>query len=84
MLPCCFCAEFGQVGDVGAWYVGGAATLTPVPLDAAATTFEDCVAKCKAEGACEYVTYDYKTNDLAKKCFLKMNTPADQAYAGIG
>lgn len=74
-------AEFGQVGDMGAWYVGGAA---PMVLGPDASTLEACAALCKANDDCEYVTFDYKTTDAAKKCFMKINSEADQQYAGIG
>jgi hypothetical protein len=74
-------AEFGQVGSVGAWYVGGAATLTAVTTTA--STLEDCAAACKADVNCEYITYDYTAVDVNKKCFKKVNSAEDVAYAGI-
>lgn len=77
-------AQFGQVGDTGAWYVGGAATLVAVPMTTAASSFDDCAAECSIDDSCEYITYDYKTTDLTKKCFKKLNSPPDQQYAGIG
>jgi hypothetical protein len=77
-------AEFGQVGDMGAWYVGGAAPLVAVPLTDPATTFEDCAAACKQDAACEYITYDYKATALDKKCFKKVNSDADKQYARLG
>lgn len=78
-------AEFGQVGSVGAWYVGGAATLTAVTfLTTAASSLEDCAAACKADVDCEYITYDYNNVPLDKKCFKKVNSAEDKAYAGIG
>jgi hypothetical protein len=70
-------AEFGQVGNVGAWYVGGAAILDDV---AGVTSLVDCAANCKADPDCEYITFDYKVS----KCQKKKNSVADKEYAGLG
>lgn len=58
-------AEFAQVAD-GAWYMGGSAALTNL-TGSIADTFDACVAACKADDTCQYVTYDYD----AKACFQK-------------
>jgi hypothetical protein len=72
-------AEFGQLGETGAWYMGGAVSLTPVYT---ATTLEECVAACKsvADSSCQYLTFDYD----AKTCYLKLNTAKAVSYAGLG
>lgn len=75
-------AEFGQVGDMGAWYVGGAAPL--VAVTTATTSLEACAAVCKGNDACEYITFDYKADDDTKRCFMKLNSDADKQYAEMG
>lgn len=57
-------AEFAQIVDA-AWYMGGAVSLTNATDSA--TTFDACVAACKASATCQYATFDYDS----KQCFLK-------------
>jgi hypothetical protein len=61
-------AEFAQIED-SAWYLGGTASMTNV-TDVDVTDFETCVAHCKADGNCQYVTYDYDAVDI--KCTKKV------------
>lgn len=60
-------AEFAQIMDV-AWFVGGNATMT---MASDATSFAACVAKCKSNPACQYITYDYD----ASICWVKQHEP---------
>lgn len=55
-------AEFAQIADI-AWYMGGSVALTSVPVD----TFEACVRNCKADDGCQYITFDYNSNQCYKK-----------------
>lgn len=48
-------AEFAQIADA-AWQMGGLVAMTPV---ANTSEFKDCVAACKDEATCQYITYDY-------------------------
>lgn len=64
--------EFGQLADV-AWFMGGAAALTRVTT---AGTFAACVADCKADRACEYLTFDYNAPVASARCYKKVNTAA--------
>jgi hypothetical protein len=56
-------AEFGQLAD-GAWYLGGAAEMVNV---SAAATFAACVADCRTDAACQYITFDYDAATCWKK-----------------
>lgn len=69
-------AEFGQIGDVGAWYLGGTARLTLVP---GANTLEECATACRDNPLCQYITFDYSATT---KCSHKLNTQIAQAAAG--
>lgn len=51
-------AEFAQISD-SAWYMGGSAAMEAV---SAASSFDTCVAACKAEDSCQYITFDYDTS----------------------
>lgn len=73
-------AEFGQIGDVGAWFMGGTAPLNLVP---GANNLDDCASACRAVVECEYITFDYNATNT-KKCMMKLNTVQDQAHAAIG
>jgi len=55
-------AEFAQVDDL-AWFMGGSVAMAPVE----ANSFEACVEDCKADAACQYLTFDYKTRRCSKK-----------------
>lgn len=61
-------AEFAQIVDT-AWYLNGAAVLTQ---DTNATTFDACVAACKDDANCQFITYDYDSN----QCFRKAASPS--------
>jgi hypothetical protein len=58
--------EFGQIGAV-AWYMGGDVPLTEV-TGLTPSNFSNCVAACKADSGCQYVTYNYNN----AKCFKKV------------
>lgn len=55
--------EFAQIED-SAFHMGGSVLLTAVP---AAITFEACVADCKADNNCQYITFDYEVSTCQKK-----------------
>jgi hypothetical protein len=56
-------AEFAQMVDA-AWYLNGAVALAK---DTSATTFDLCVKSCKDDDSCQFITYDYDTNECFKK-----------------
>ena len=56
-------SEFGQVVD-SAFHMGGDVAMTAVP---SATTFDACVAACKADTYCQYMTWNYDTSSCSKK-----------------
>lgn len=60
-------SEFVQWGAEPAWYVGGNVSLTKV---SSAANFSACVADCKADATCQYVTFDYDAAD-GSKCSKK-------------
>jgi len=60
-------AEFAQIADA-AWQMGGdAASLVNVTAASSVNTFTGCVADCKADAACMYMTFDYDTNTCFKQ-----------------
>ena len=48
-------AEFAQIADA-AWQMGGSIVL---PNVTGVTTFDACVADCKGDANCQYITFDY-------------------------
>jgi hypothetical protein len=63
-------AEFAQIVDA-AWYLNGAVSLAK---DASATTFDACVTACKGDDNCQFITFDYDTNE----CFKKAASPSSK------
>lgn len=61
-------SEFAQIADT-AWVMGGSAPLTTV---ANVSTWDACVADCKADMNCQYVYYDYDAPAGADVCFKKL------------
>lgn len=61
-------SEFAQISDT-AWVMGTAGNLTSVPD---ATEWAACVADCKADATCQWVTFDYDTAVDSEKCFKKV------------
>jgi hypothetical protein len=57
-------AEFAQVVDA-AWYLHGSATLANITDTAA--SFDACVSACKDDDSCQFITYDYDSNQCFKK-----------------
>lgn len=65
-------AEFAQIADA-AWYMGGTVAMTNVTQSDGVTTFAGCVANCKADANCMYITFDYDASTCEKKTW---STPA--------
>ena len=59
-------AEFAQIEDA-AWFMGGSVALSNITASLSANTFGACVDACQASPTCQYVTYDYDTQE----CFVK-------------
>jgi len=59
-------AEFAQIADA-AWQMGGGVTLINATNVDGVTTFSGCVANCKADANCQYITFDYETSMCYKK-----------------
>jgi len=61
-------SEFAQISDT-AFFMDGYAPMVNVPN---ATLWSDCIADCKADAGCQYVTYDYDALVDSQKCFKKV------------
>jgi hypothetical protein len=59
-------AEFAQIEDA-AWFMGGSVALGNITASLSVNTFGACVDACQASPTCQYVTYDYNTQE----CFVK-------------
>lgn len=69
-------AEFSQIVDA-AWFLGDTATMTSVDVSTASgvdAKFESCVAACKGDSLCQFLTFDYPTGTCYHK--LTVTEPA--------
>jgi len=63
-------AEFAQIADA-AWQMGGdASLLTNVTAASGVNTFSGCVANCKDDDTCQYITFDYEASMCYKKSVI--------------
>jgi len=69
-------AEFAQIADA-AWFLGGSVAMTNVTQASGVTTFDGCVADCKADGNCQYITFDYDAATCWKKAVTAPATTGD-------